>query len=212
MTNPSLKRLIEGNIRYVSGASTMDASKSRRDKVVFKQKPYAAIFGCVDSRVPPEIIFDAGIGELFVIRTAGSILDNAVIGSLAFAVEAMQIPLLMVLGHHRCGAVKTAIEVIEGVKSVCPEIDYIVESVKPAVERAKQIDGDLWNEATKIHIHSVMEQLSLVPRIKNAVQTGSLDIVGGWYDLETGALEILQPQKMAQSAAGGSLRMERSRS
>jgi len=191
MTNPFLKKLVNGNIRFVSGTSTMDISKARRDKLIYKQKPFAGIIGCVDSRVPPEIIFDAGIGELLVVRTAGAILDNAAIGSLVYGVAELKIPLLMVLGHRRCGAIKVAMEVMDGSIKVDSEMKHIVKAVKPSIEKAKNINGDFWNNATKMHIQSVREQLAQVPVLSNARQNGILEIVGGFYDLETGVVEIL---------------------
>ena len=112
MSKQALQRLLEGNRRYVANQPILDESPRRRSEVAQGQKPVAIIFGCVDSRVPPELIFDQGLGDLFVIRTAGEVLDQAVLGSLEFGVEELHIPLLVVLGHERCGAVKAAIEVL----------------------------------------------------------------------------------------------------
>jgi carbonic anhydrase len=112
MPEKTLQQLLEGNRRFVENRSTLDESASRRKAIATAQHPFAIILGCVDSRVPPELIFDQGLGELFVIRTAGEVLDKAVLGSLGFGVEELQIPLIVVLGHKNCGAIKAASEML----------------------------------------------------------------------------------------------------
>ncbi|CAG1011826.1 Carbonic anhydrase 2 [Anaerolineales bacterium] len=111
MTEQALQRLLEGNRRFVENKSQLDGSEKRRREIATGQHPFATILGCVDSRVPPELIFDQGLGELFVIRTAGEVLDQAVLGSIEFGVEELKIPLLMVLGHKNCGAIKATREI-----------------------------------------------------------------------------------------------------
>ena len=113
MPDDALRRLLQGNAHFVADRSFSDESTQRRIAVATAQAPFATIFGCVDSRVSPELIFDQGIGDLFVIRTAGQVLDRAVLGSLEFGVAELGIRLLMVLGHTRCGAVKAAMDVLE---------------------------------------------------------------------------------------------------
>src|SRR5678816_4607625 len=109
----ALQRLLEGNQRYAANKSIdLNESQSRRVEMAKGQNPFATIFSCVDSRVPPELIFDRGLGDLFVIRTAGHVIDQAVLGSLEYGVEELKIPLLMVLGHEKCGAVKATIDTI----------------------------------------------------------------------------------------------------
>src|SRR5512144_1963951 len=152
MSEQLLKRLIEGNRRFVDNRPALDASPHRRIEVAQGQKPFAIILGCVDSRVPPELVFDQGMGNLFVIRTAGEVLDQAALGSLEFGVEELHIPLLVVLGHERCGAVKAAIEILDGQGKAEADIDYLVQALAPAVEEGKRLGGDIWDQAGRAQI------------------------------------------------------------
>ena len=141
-------RLLEGNARFVRGKSTaINESAGRRVKVADRQRPFATIFSCVDSRVPPELVFDRGLGDLFVIRTAGNVVDSAVMGSLEYGAYELEIPLLLVLGHNRCGAVKATMETIESGGKAEGSIAYLVEAIRPAVEKETaeelaMIDGE----------------------------------------------------------------------
>jgi carbonic anhydrase len=175
----------------VSGKSTVDTSGYRRTKVAFTQKPFAAILSCADSRVPPEIIFDQGLGDLFVVRTAGVILDKAVLGSLEFGLSELRTSVLLVLGHSRCGAVKFAMEAGEGIRNADADTAYLVDALKPSMGKTQPNDKDKWNHTTRIHIQTVVEQLKHSPFLELDDQAGSLEIVGGWYDLDTGIVEML---------------------
>ncbi len=131
----ALQRLIEGNARYVAGkSSTINESIERRDSLVKRQRPFAAVFSCVDSRVPPELVFDRGLGDLFVIRTAGQVLDSAVMGSLEYGAYELEIPLLVVMGHTKCGAMKATIETLESGGKAEGSIEYLVEALAPAAK------------------------------------------------------------------------------
>lgn len=190
MPEEALKRLLEGNRRYVSSKSTLNESALRRVEVAQGQKPFATIFSCVDSRVPPELIFDQGLGDLFVIRTAGQVLDKAVLGSLEFGVAELNIPLLVVLGHEHCGAVKAAMDTLEKHGVAEADIEYLVEALAPAVERGKQAGGDVWGQAVRAQIELLVEQLKHSPILATAVDQGVLKIAGACYNLETGLVEI----------------------
>ena len=134
----ALMRLLEGNVRFVADKSLpIDEGKDRREKVVKRQKPFATIFSCVDSRVPPELIFDRGLGDLFVVRTAGEVPDSAVMGSIEYGAAELEIPLLLVLGHTGCGAVKATVNTMESGETPDADIAFLVEGLKPAVEKAK---------------------------------------------------------------------------
>lgn len=134
----ALTRLVEGNLRFASGASKpINESADRRTKVVERQRPFATIFSCVDSRVPPELVFDRGLGDLFVIRTAGHVVDQAVMGSLEYGAYELEIPLLLVLGHKKCGAVKATMEAVDSNAKVEGSIAYLVEAIRPAVDVKK---------------------------------------------------------------------------
>lgn len=193
MPDDALRRLLQGNVRFVADKSVLDESAKRRIAVATAQAPFAIIFGCVDSRVSPELIFDQGIGDLFVIRTAGQVLDRAVLGSLEFGVVELGIQLLMVLGHTRCGALKAAMEVLEQHSQAPAEIEYLVEALAPAVDQGRRMGGDLWYEAVWAQISLVVRQLQQVPLLADAVAKGSLKIVGACYDLESGRVMITVP-------------------
>lgn len=194
MPKDALQRLLEGNRRYVENKSTLDESASRRIEVAQHQTPFATILSCVDSRVPPELIFDQGLGDLFVIRTAGQVLDQAVLGSLEFGVAKLGIPLLVIMGHERCGAVKAAIEVLEKHTVAEADIDYLVDALAPAVEIGVKGGGDIWDGAVRAQIALLVEKLKSSPILVTAVEEGKLKIVGAWYNLETGVVEITVDQ------------------
>ena len=134
----ALGRLLEGNDRYVADKNTtIDEGKDRRTKVAKRQRPFALVFGCVDSRVPPELVFDRGLGDLFVVRTAGEVLDTAVLGSIEYGVSELEIPLVLVLGHSSCGAVKSTVASLASGEKAEAEIAYLVDALTPAVNKAK---------------------------------------------------------------------------
>ncbi len=192
MPDDALRRLLQGNAHFVADRSFSDESTQRRIAVATAQAPFATIFGCVDSRVSPELIFDQGIGDLFVIRTAGQVLDRAVLGSLEFGVAELGIRLLMVLGHTRCGAVKAAMDVLEQHGAAPAEIEYLVEALAPAVEQGRRLGSDPWHQAVLAQISLVVNQLRQVPLLADAVAKGTLKIVGACYDLETGWVLITE--------------------
>ena len=187
----ALQRLLEGNRRYSTNRATyLNQTPLRRIEVAKAQHPFATIFGCVDSRVPPEIIFDHGLGDLLVIRTAGQVADRAVLGSIQFGVVELGIPLIMVLGHERCGAVKATIEALEKHAGMPDQIAMLVESIRPAVEKVKGQPGDLLENAVRANIELTISQLKGSPILAEAIQKGELKIVGARYDLDTGAVAL----------------------
>lgn len=192
MLEKSLKRLLDGNRRYAANKPTLDESEQRRIEVAAGQKPFAAILSCVDSRVAPELVFDQGLGDLFVIRTAGQVLDRAVLGSLEFGVAELHIPIIMVLGHERCGAVKAAMNVIAKHGVAKADIEFLVEALAPAVEAGKKAGSDPWDGAVRAQISLLVKKLKHSPILVNAVKTGKLLIVGAYYNLETGLVEITE--------------------
>lgn len=190
----ALDRLLAGNERFaVNMAQDPNHSSARRMMVAGGQHPFATVFSCVDSRVPPELVFDLGLGDLFVIRTAGHVIDNAVLGSLEFGVAELGIPLLMVLGHEKCGAVKATIETIETQMTAPAQIGTLVEAITPAVEAAHSQSGDLLDNAIRANTRLVVEQLVNTPILSESVANGQLLIVGGRYDLDTGKVEMVMP-------------------
>ncbi|WP_017717030.1 carbonic anhydrase [Kamptonema formosum] len=185
----ALQKLMAGNKRYVEQKRTYpDQTPMRLAEVAKGQHPFAILLGCADSRVPPEILFDQGLGDLFVIRVAGNILDDAILGSIEYATAVLGVPLIMVLGHERCGAVKAA---LDG-KPVPGHIFSFVDAIKPAVDKAKGKAGDALDNAVKANIIMVVEQLkSSQPILADLVQMGQLKIVGARYDLATGQVELV---------------------
>ncbi len=196
----ALTRLQEGNKRFVEGKSTYNTNDTRRrNELVDGQTPFAIILGCSDSRVPAEIVFDQGLGDLFVIRIAGNIVAPSQIGSIEFAVETFQTPLVIVLGHTRCGAVAATLNQIRQPQaSRSQHLRSIVERIRPAVEPLSEIRTDLTPEqllerAIRSNIRMSVNQLrhgsSFLEEIHDS---GSLWIVGAEYSLESGEVDFFE--------------------
>lgn len=190
----ALARLTAGNQRYVTQLSiSPNQTIERREQVSGGQTPFAVILGCSDSRVPPEIVFDQGIGDLFVVRVAGNIFDNSVgLGSIEYAVEHFHCPLLLVLGHEKCGAVQATIDTLGHPEPLPGKIGNIVEAIKPAVEQAQGETGELLDNAVRANIRRVVSQLQGAdPFLTELQAAGKLKITGARYALTSGAVEIL---------------------
>ncbi|HWQ84472.1 MAG TPA: carbonic anhydrase [Anaerolineales bacterium] len=188
----ALDRLLTGNRRFITGQSIHPGqTPDRRMEIAQGQKPFAMLLGYVDSRVPPEIIFDCGLGDLFVIRTAGQVIDRAVLGSLEFGVVELHIPLLVVLGHARCGAVIATVEALEHNLDPEADIQVLVDAIRPAVAIADEQSGDRIANTVRINIELIIGRLMCSPVLANAVEKGELKIFGAHYALETGLVEIL---------------------
>lgn len=189
----ALRRLMEGNRRFVAFRSMpVNESPARRAAVSQNQKPFAMIFSCVDSRVPPELVFDRGLGDLLVIRTAGHVADRAVLGSLEFGVAVLGIPLLVVMGHERCGAVESAIDLIARNERAPAEINDVVEGIRPAVERLPGVGKEGADRVIKANTDLSVERLKEIPIMAEAIGQGKLMIVGAYYDLDTGLVQMLR--------------------
>jgi len=180
-------RLMAGNRRYVAGQPTHpDRTPARRRELAAGQRPFAAILGCADSRVPPEILFDQGLGSLFVVRVAGNIVDDAVLGSLEYAVEHLGVSLVVVLGHTGCGAVQAA---ISG-GSPAGAIARVVDAILPAVEIAQAMPGAVAENAVRVNVARMVRQLAAAePILATAQAEGRLQITGAMYDLFTGIVQ-----------------------
>jgi carbonic anhydrase len=185
----ALQKLMDGNKRYVSEKRTFpDQIASRRTEIAADQHPFAIILGCADSRVPPEILFDEGLGDIFDIRVAGNIVDDAIIGSIEYAVEHLGVPVVVVLGHERCGAVKAALAGGE----IPGHISHLVEAIKPAVDKVKGKPGDPLDNAVRANIQLVVQELkSSEPILKEFIEKGKLKIVGARYDLDSGEVTMV---------------------
>ena len=192
----AFQRLVEGNDRFIEG----DSNFSRQDTLDRSgQAPFAVILGCSDSRVPAELVFDQGLGDLFVIRIAGNVIAPSQIGSIEFAVERFGTPLVIVLGHTSCGAISATVEALMNptVQTQCLNIGSIVKRIAPSVQEllnsgANLNKDQLISSACKANIRSSVNQLQHSSEfIEEMVEAGKLAIVGAEYDLETGRVNFL---------------------
>jgi carbonic anhydrase len=183
----ALRRLIDGNERYVTeNYAAVDVGIERREELSEGQAPFAVIVCCSDSRVPPEIVFDQGLGDLFVVRTAGEVVDDIALGSVEYAVEYLDVKLIVVLGHEDCGAVKAAVE-----GTYQPGyIELIIEAIEPAVEKAKTQKGDLLYNAIQNNIDLNLCRIKASQLIWEAMLTDTLKIIGAIYDIHDGRVEF----------------------
>lgn len=184
----ALERLLAGNQRFTQHHPEYpDQSEGRLREVAQAQHPFATVLSCADSRVPVELIFDQGIGDIFDIRIAGNIATPETIGSIEYAVALLGTPLLLVLGHERCGAVTAAVqnEALPG------EIGSFVKAILPAVESVKGQAGDVVDNAVIANVRYQISQLQRSPLLTERLEAGALKIVGGRYDLDTGWVTLL---------------------
>ena len=193
----ALKKLMDGNRRFVSETYDRgDIGPARRAEISKGQRPFAVIVDCSDSRVVPEFIFDQGLGDLFVIRTAGNIVDDIAIGSVEYAVKHLGVRLVLVLGHDDCGAVKAT---VAGGKAE-GHIDAILQAIRPAVAVAMQKPGNLLDNAIAQNVDMVINRLqSAQPILAQALQTGDVRIVGGVYHLKDGSVDWRLPLSLQES-------------
>jgi carbonic anhydrase len=192
----ALQSLREGNGRFVAGASGHGdlSSHERRSELVEGQKPIAIILGCSDSRAPVELIFDQGLGDLFVIRVAGNIVAPSQVGSIEFAAAEFGVQLVLVLGHSHCGAINATIEEVkEPGQSNSKNLEFIVNRVRPSVEPyVDQLSGpELTARAVTANVHSSVEQIRHGSKIvEQLISAGKLSIVGAEYSLDTGIVSF----------------------
>lgn len=174
--------LMAGNQRFATRKQKYPHQDTARLTEVAKgQKPFAAILGCADSRVPSEIVFDQGLGDLFVCRVAGNVAIDEEVGSLEFGTLVLGAKVIMVMGHERCGAVEATIKGAQ----VPGKIGTLLEAIRPALEQSPKTKADL-EASIKANIRYQVEKLKASPVIAQLIQAGSLKVVGGYYDLDTG--------------------------
>ncbi|QHS52904.1 carbonic anhydrase [Edaphobacter sp. 12200R-103] len=191
-----LDRLIEGNRHFVAGTLTHPGRSPKDFRALAQsQKPIAAILGCADSRVPPEILFDQGVGDLFIIRVAGNYVSGAgasVKGSVEYAVAELNVSLVMVLGHSQCGAVKAAIQHLHDNDALPGAINDLVNTIKPAVLESKGKPGDPLENAIRSNVRRSVERLrTLDPVIAPALHSGKIKVAGAVYDLASGNVRLV---------------------
>ena len=197
----ALARLREGNARFAASARDFELflNHNRRAEVAERQEPFAIILGCSDSRVPAEIVFDQGLGDLFVIRVAGNIVAPSQVGSVEFAAERFHTRLVVVLGHSQCGAITATLEEMRRpTEKQSPNLRAIVDRVRPAIQSVVDLHGntdsdDIVQQAVRANIRASVDHLRHGSAVlEQLVQNKGLMIVGAEYSLETGVVEFFE--------------------
>ncbi|MGR3870410.1 carbonic anhydrase [Streptomyces graminifolii] len=182
----ALAELLDGNRRYATDHSRHpDESRRLRRQLALAQRPFAVIVGCIDSRVPPELVFDQGLGDLLCMRTAGEVLDEAVLASIQYGVEELRIPLVMVLGHERCGAVAATLAHLETGAPVPGHLALLVDEITPAARRTRALPGDWAEHTMTAHTAWVRDAIRADPAFTSA------HVVAARLDLDTGLVTLL---------------------
>jgi carbonic anhydrase len=188
----ALARLKKGNHRYVGGGMVSQDFGAERKQLTGGQNPFAAILSCADSRVAPEYIFDCGLGDLFIVRVAGNFAEEDGIASLEYAVKFLGTPLLVVLGHDKCGAVDAAIKTVKDGAELPGHLPHLVEHIAPAVKMAQSESGDLLTNTIRENVaRNVRELKKASPILSDYVERKKLLVVGGVYKLSDGHIEWL---------------------
>jgi len=190
-------RLEKGNRRCVEGKSAHGHNLAHwRERYSVKQKPFATVLGCSDSRVPPELLFDQGFDELFVIRVAGNIVDPAVIATIQYSIEHLDNKLIIVLGHQNCGAVTAALTPAEKTESEPRELQQLLNRIRPAIETvdSRQDFDRRVAAAVEANVHASVKQLRQVLSIASAIKPKNVRIVGAVYNIDSGQVRFLDSQ------------------
>lgn len=178
----ALSRLMEGNDHYVNDQLTHpNHTSDRRDEIAAGQAPFATIVGCSDSRVSPEIIFDQGLGDLFIVRVAGNVVGPVELDSVEYSTKVLGASLVLVMGHESCGAV-TAV-----MKGQTADIEAVANLIEPAIQGSKTAE-----DAIKANVRSIVANLKKTPVIKKLMAAKKVDCVGAYYHLGSGVVEILK--------------------
>lgn len=183
--------MLDGNLRFVSGDLAHPRQDiDRREALAVKQTPFAALFGCADSRLSAEIIFDVGLGDLFVVRNAGQVIGETILGSLEYAVEVLGVPIILVLGHDECGAIRATIDDVEGNMNAKGDfIHKLVDQIRPTVLAANAQGKHEIDDVTELHVQdTINEMLTSSKLIADAVKAGKLAVVGANYKLTLGEI------------------------
>ena len=213
----AISRLKEGNSRFIAGnvqhrhetsderayiaknsyenpgimslGMTSEQAAKRRAELTKSQHPFAIILSCSDSRVPPELIFDEGLGDLFIIRVAGTVLNAEGLGSIEFAVDALAARLILVLGHQSCGAVDAAMKTVATKGKAPGHIQSLVTAIKPVIDSMPEADLDTMIKANVKYVVNALR--SSKPILKGKIDSGEVQVIGGYYTLDTGAVTFL---------------------
>jgi len=188
----ALKRLMQGNANYVAGVSRRYDFQHERDTLALGQNPFAAVLSCADSRIAPEFCFDTARGDVFVCRVAGNFATDEIIASLEYAVQVLNTPLIMVLGHEACGAVAATMKSIKDGTTLPGHLPSLVHALAPAVQAAQDKPGDLLANAIRGNVAMNVDKLrSATPILKSFVDDGKVHVVGGVYELNTGKVALV---------------------
>ncbi|MDN3029268.1 carbonic anhydrase [Streptomyces sp. S.PB5] len=181
----ALRELAAGNLRWRTFREQHpDETSATRQALTTGQHPFALVLGCIDSRVPPELVFDQGLGDLMTVRSGGEVLDEAVLGSVAYGVLELGIPLVLVLGHQSCGAVKAAVEADISGARLPAHIQYLADQIRPNIDRTKE--GDARVDATiDANVRAIRARIAAEPDIAAKVAAGEVAVVGARYELTT---------------------------
>ena len=187
----ALAELKAGNARFV-GARMQHPAQDPQHRVALSkgQDPFAVVLSCSDSRLPPEVIFDQGLGDVFVVRVAGNIVDPALLGSIEYAVGHLHTPLVVVLGHQNCGAVAATLEVLQTHNEPHGDIAALVSAIKPAVGVAGSRPGDLLDNTIRANVEQSRDQIIASPELKQPLDAGDLNVVTAYYSLNSGEVEF----------------------
>ena len=185
----AMRLILDGNQRFIAGKlEHPNQEPARRDLIAKGQHPFASILTCSDSRTAPEILFDRGIGDIFVVRVAGNVADKVVIESLDYSVEHLGVRFVMVLGHRRCGAVTAAVKGHDEPGDIGP----MLTELRPAVKASKGMPGDPVENAVRVNVQLVVAKLMHSPELAPMVHSGKLTVIGGIYDLDSGKIDLLK--------------------
>ncbi|PRG95817.1 carbonic anhydrase [Burkholderia multivorans] len=188
----AVKYLMEGNARYIAGVARRHDFANEREALGSGQNPYAAVLSCADSRIVPEYAFDSARGDLFAVRVAGNFVNDDVLGSVEYAVAVLQVPLIVVLGHDKCGAVGAAVKVETEGATYPGKIQALARAMLPAVRKVRKDGGNLLDAAIAQNVKDSMVNLSARSTIiRSAEKGGKLKIVGGVYRLLSGKVDLV---------------------
>jgi carbonic anhydrase len=189
----AIQALLDGYTRFATGRPEHpNQTHAWLAEVAAAPQPIAVVLGCMDARVPPEVIFDQGIGDLLVVRVAGALITDAVLGSIELAVQDAGVPLVVVLGHARCKAIQMALEVLSGTREAVGHTAAIVEVLLPAIAAIGEQPGDRLRAAAGAQVTLAAQQLrDAEPALADRVRGGALEVRGWLYDVDTGILEML---------------------
>jgi len=188
----ALARLMKGNARYVEGVAKLHDFKHEREALSSGQNPFAAILSCADSRIAPEYCFDTARGDIFVCRIAGNFASDEMVASLEYAVQVLNTPLIMVLGHDSCGAVDATIKSVKDGTTLPGHLPSLVAAIKPAVDAVSGQSGDMLANAIQRNVTLNVDKLkSTAPILQSFVADKKIRVVGGIYTLKTGRVALL---------------------